>query len=88
MSRGSPRGSPHFRARSPANYRRSRRSDRSYVIRDKTLMASTKATTSSTKPRRRIRFDTRNVEHYPHIVSGKARLDKWKDMPNEGDIVK
>eukprot|EP00959_Pyramimonas_sp_CCMP1952_P415894 8713498-Pyramimonas_sp.AAC.1 len=86
MSRGSPRGSPHFRARSPADHRRSRRSDRSYAIRDKTLIASTKAITSSIKSRRRIRFDTHHVEYYPHIVSGKARLDKWKELPNEGDI--
>eukprot|EP00959_Pyramimonas_sp_CCMP1952_P343694 7199472-Pyramimonas_sp.AAC.1 len=46
------------------------------------------ATTPSTKPRRRIRFDTHNVEYYPHIVSDKATLDKWKEVPNEGDIVK
>eukprot|EP00959_Pyramimonas_sp_CCMP1952_P037797 791341-Pyramimonas_sp.AAC.1 len=83
MSRGSPRGPPHARARSPANHRRPRRPDRSYVIRDKTIMANTKVTTTSTKPRRRIRFDTRNVDYYLHTVSGRARLDQWKEMPKE-----
>eukprot|EP00959_Pyramimonas_sp_CCMP1952_P185011 3868385-Pyramimonas_sp.AAC.1 len=51
-------------------------------------MAANKATTTSTKPRRRIRFDTHNVEYCPCIVSGKATLDKWMEKPNEGDIVK
>eukprot|EP00959_Pyramimonas_sp_CCMP1952_P301940 6318363-Pyramimonas_sp.AAC.1 len=50
-------------------------------------MANTKATATSTKSRRRIRFDVRTVDYYFHTISGRARLDRWKGLPNEGGIV-
>eukprot|EP00959_Pyramimonas_sp_CCMP1952_P346811 7264011-Pyramimonas_sp.AAC.1 len=45
-------------------------------------MAANKAKTTSTKPRRQIRFDTHAVEYCPCIVSGKSTLDKWTEKPN------
>eukprot|EP00959_Pyramimonas_sp_CCMP1952_P083111 1737074-Pyramimonas_sp.AAC.1 len=45
-------------------------------------MAVHKAKTVSTKSRRRIRFDTHNVEYVPYILRGKTTLDKWIGKPN------